>query len=217
MADHRLPRTEVKYRQSVSDPRYSIPKQTHPIPPGISKPLKIASPEWKTYSNKFVLQRTSVTTHQLICRQAVPQENLPRDLFDSPKLNGPSPFVGGSQAHAQILSASTDSPPTKSPSVPVDVDDASSSDDEYSTRQTLAESFKSVSMDPGGPHFFGKSSSFLFLQKAMDIRQEYVNELVAPGVTERTILTPASFPRKRSKFWSTHPVSVRISAMKVAC
>ncbi len=97
--------------------------------------------------------------------------------------------------------------------MPVDGDDFESSDDEYSARKTLEASFKTVSMDPGGPHFFGKSSSVMFLQKAMDIRQEYVKESLPSGASEATeseqaVLALANFTGKRLEFWNTHPVSV---------
>ena len=92
--------------------------------------------------------------------------------------------------------------------VPVrDEDDLEPSDDEYSARKTLEDAFRSVSLDPGAPHFFGKSSSFMFLQKALDIRQGYVNEALAPVIAD-PVASPASFPIKRLEFWNTHPVSL---------
>lgn len=48
------------------------------------------------------------------------------------------------------------------------------SDDEVSTRKTLAQSFEDLEIYPTQEPFLGKSSSMMFLQAALDIKQEYV-------------------------------------------
>ncbi|KAF7792733.1 hypothetical protein EIP86_003831 [Pleurotus ostreatoroseus] len=139
-------------------------------------------------------------------RQVIPQENLPDDLFESPDPSTPSPFVHGPPPKTHLSASSKPGSGTISPvpPLPVDEDDLESSDDEYTARKTLEHAFRSVSLDPGAPHFFGKSSSFMFLQKALDIRQGYVSEALAPVIPD-PVATPASFPTKRLEFWNTHP------------
>ena len=112
-------------------------------------------------------------------------------------------FGTGQNNHDPDLSPS---PPASSSLVklPVDINDLDPSDNELSTQETLEQSFRNVSLDPGRPHFFGKSSSFMFLQKAMDIRQGYVEESAA---TREPTPEQAGAPGKRKEFWNSHPVS----------
>ena len=80
-------------------------------------------------------------------------------------------------------------------------EDFDPSDDEFTARQTIEERFKGLSIDPGPQHFFGKSSSLMMLQKAMDIEQGYTTDASPPGAN-----LPGSPEQKVDFHWGSHPV-----------
>lgn len=84
----------------------------------------------------------------------------------------------------------------------VDADDLDPSDNEMTARDTLARHMKNLVLDPGHPRFFGKSSSVMFLQTAMDLKQEVAGTppLRTDPRTGRVIL-----PCKRPEYWGAHP------------
>ncbi len=89
--------------------------------------------------------------------------------------------------------------------VAVDVDDLDPSDEEISSgRHTLEHHMNRLKLDPGQPRFFGKSSSVMFLQNALDLKREYAGipkEREPPGPGSERL------PYKRPQFWRAHPVS----------
>ena len=88
---------------------------------------------------------------------------------------------------------------------PVDDDDLDPSDDDQLTKvNTLEKRMKEVSIDPLHPRFFGKSSSVMFLQTAMALKQTYAPE-PAPAVHPDGRRKVA--PCKRPEYWRAHSVS----------
>ncbi|THG99015.1 hypothetical protein EW026_g3256 [Hermanssonia centrifuga] len=86
---------------------------------------------------------------------------------------------------------------------PVDADDLDPSDDEVSARQSIVQSFVDLSLCPVHDHFLGKSSSLMFLQTAMDVKQEYVGpseEGQSEGGKEKE--KSSLFHTKRPEFWN---------------
>ncbi len=78
----------------------------------------------------------------------------------------------------------------------VDIDDFDSSDDEFTARTTLEQSLGILALDPGKPHFFGKSSTLMLYQAAMDMKVEYAGSQKGSETTF-----------KRPDVWCSHPVS----------
>lgn len=85
---------------------------------------------------------------------------------------------------------------------PVDADDLDPSDDEITARNTLEKHMKSLTVDPGHPRFFGKSSSVMFLQTAMVLKQELEGN-VTTKTNPRT--GKSILPCKRPEYWRAHP------------
>ena len=109
--------------------------------------------------------------------------------------------------------AKAPSPPSRgsiSPKMAGEEDDFDPSDDEFSARQTIEERFKTLSIDPGPQHFFGKSSSLMLLQKAMDIQQGYTED-ASPGANN-----PGSPEQKADFHWASHPVRHKTVAASYA-
>ena len=77
-----------------------------------------------------------------------------------------------------------------------DDEDLEDSDDEVTLRQNIELSIKHLSLESGHPHFLGKSSGLMFLQTALDMKEEYV------GAAEKVPLANA-----RPEFWTELPVS----------
>ena len=89
------------------------------------------------------------------------------------------------------------------PGTAVDEDDLDPSDDEITTRNTLAASFNDISLYSGHDHFLGKSSSLMFLQTALDMKHEYVSPS-APLQARQPLLASM-----RPEFWHEHAVCRR--------
>lgn len=90
-------------------------------------------------------------------------------------------------------------PPTPDP----DADNLEPSDDEITAQRTLANSLKQMKLNPAHMRFFGKSSSAMFIQTALDAKHEYAGTdkpLPLPG--EKHSILPA----KRPHMWGIHPV-----------
>ncbi len=100
---------------------------------------------------------------------------------------------------------------------PVDADDLDPSDDEVSARQSIVQSFVDLSLCPVHDHFLGKSSSLMFLQTAMDVKQEYVGpseEGQSEGGKEKE--KSSLFHTKRPEFWNEQKVCTSSSAAEDA-
>lgn len=91
--------------------------------------------------------------------------------------------------------------------MPVDADDLDPSDDEITARDTLAQSFETFSIYPGHDHFLGKSSSLMFLQTAIDMKQEYVSPPREGQDEGPERERPVLLGIKRPEFWNEHTVS----------
>lgn len=89
--------------------------------------------------------------------------NSPRPSVSTPML----PPTGPSMTMSPIT-------PTSVPDLVEQEPELDPSDDEVSTRKTLAQSFEDLEIYPTQEHFLGKSSSMMFLQAALDIKREYV-------------------------------------------
>ncbi|PSR72545.1 hypothetical protein PHLCEN_2v11538 [Hermanssonia centrifuga] len=87
--------------------------------------------------------------------------------------------------------------------LPLDkTDDPDHSDEELVGRHTLEHHIKKMTVDPGQPRFFGKSSTIMFVQSAIDLKHginknDEVNNKI--GIDK--------LPSKRPEFWKPHPVS----------
>lgn len=68
-----------------------------------------------------------------------------------------------------------------SPTSSVDVKEEELSDNEVLFRKALAKSFDDLSIDqPDQEHYLGKSSTMMFLHRALDVKQEYVGSSSRP-------------------------------------
>lgn len=85
----------------------------------------------------------------------------------------------------------------------VDADDLDPSDDEVNKINTLEKRMKEISIDPLHPRFFGKSSSVMFLQTAMALKQSYTSEPL-PALDQNG---RRKVPSKRPEYWRAHSVS----------
>ncbi|EKM58711.1 uncharacterized protein PHACADRAFT_253202 [Phanerochaete carnosa HHB-10118-sp] len=105
------------------------------------------------------------------------------------KVAGPSVACSESQRRA---------PQPKLP--PVDADDLDTSDDELTKTTTLESRMGDVTIDPIHPRFFGKSSSVMFLQTAMALKQTYSGSEPARAPDGRRRIAPC----KRPEYWRAH-------------
>lgn len=69
---------------------------------------------------------------------------------------------------------------------------------------TLEKRMKEVSIDPLHPRFFGKSSSVMFLQTAMALKQTYTSTPLPPLDSDGR----RKVPSKRPEYWRAHSVRV---------
>ncbi|KAJ3558753.1 hypothetical protein NM688_g738 [Phlebia brevispora] len=115
-------------------------------------------------------------------------------------LHEASPFVQDVLRKAKFISEDTHQAGPSRLSL-AESEDLDQSDDEYSARKRLEEAFRKISFDPGKSQFFGKSSSVLFLEKAMALRQEYVNE----GTSSFPLRLGKGLPDQRLPTWNVHP------------
>lgn len=100
--------------------------------------------------------------------QVLPEAELLRGFVDSTPEPGSSNFVG---THKPTLHPATPPP-----------EEFDSDDEELTVRRTLEEKFKHISLDPGLPHFVGKSSSLMFIQTAMEsLQRQEPNTTIRSG------------------------------------
>ncbi|KIP05402.1 hypothetical protein PHLGIDRAFT_60579, partial [Phlebiopsis gigantea 11061_1 CR5-6] len=111
--------------------------------------------------------------------------------------------IGKSNSHISTMPRSDSRGRAVHPKLPpVDDDDLDPSDDEQINKvNTLEKRMKEVSIDPLHPRFFGKSSSVMFLQTAMALKQTYAPE-PAPAVHPDGRRKVA--PCKRPEYWRAH-------------
>lgn len=109
-----------------------------------------------------------VSSTQIRALEVHPEAELLRGSVDSTPEPGSSKFVG---THKPTLHAATPPP-----------EESDSDDEELTVRRTLEEKFKHISLDPGLPHFVGKSSSLMFIQTAMEsLQRQEPNTTVRGG------------------------------------
>ncbi|OCH86476.1 hypothetical protein OBBRIDRAFT_737959 [Obba rivulosa] len=115
----------------------------------------------------------------------------PNTTFSAPSPNAPSPSVP---------------PPASSASAPVppDPNDLDPSDDEVMVQHTLVQNLKQMRINPGNMRFFGKSSSVLFIQTAMDLKQEYAGMEGRRAQLVQRDLVPTLL-RRRPQYWAFQP------------
>ncbi|EPQ52470.1 hypothetical protein GLOTRDRAFT_117339 [Gloeophyllum trabeum ATCC 11539] len=77
-------------------------------------------------------------------------------------------------------------------------DDLDPSDDEY-LHTTLTENLRKLTVDPNHHRFFGKSSGIMFIQTAIDLKNEYA------GDEKPSIIDESYLGSKRPEFWSSNP------------
>ncbi|CCM00118.1 uncharacterized protein FIBRA_02145 [Fibroporia radiculosa] len=107
--------------------------------------------------------------------------------------------------------------PSNAPPViqPTDPDDLEPSDDEVMAHHSLVNSLKQIKLNPTQLRFFGKSSSIMFIQTAMDLKRQYA------GVGDEARQTVTSHPtllhgeHRRPNTWSLHPVRPHITSYVV--
>ncbi|KZT23297.1 hypothetical protein NEOLEDRAFT_1180171 [Neolentinus lepideus HHB14362 ss-1] len=103
---------------------------------------------------------------------------------------------------AKSSPASLTPPRALSRADPVDApEELDPSDDEY-LHTTLTENLRKLTVDPNHHRFFGKSSGIMFIQTAIDLKNEYA------GDEKPRIIDESYLGSKRPEFWSANPVSV---------
>ncbi|KAI0706989.1 fungal-specific transcription factor domain-containing protein [Earliella scabrosa] len=96
------------------------------------------------------------------------------------------------------------SPPTLgTPASQVDSDDLDPSDDEIVAQRNIVQSLRKMSMNPSSMRYHGKSSSLLFIQTAMDLKQEYAGVELPKTVDPEAHTT--LLRRRQQQYWSLHP------------
>lgn len=92
----------------------------------------------------------------------------------------------------------------------VDSDDLDPSDDEIVAQRNIVQSLRKMSMNPSSMRYHGKSSSLLFIQTAMDLKQEYAGiELPKTVDPEAHVM----LLKRKQQYWSLHPVRVFIDSI----
>ncbi|KZT67994.1 hypothetical protein DAEQUDRAFT_728533 [Daedalea quercina L-15889] len=92
---------------------------------------------------------------------------------------------------------------THPPVHPTNPDDLEPSDDEVMAHQSLINSLQQIKLNPTAMRFFGKSSSIMFVQTAMDLKREYSGK---PPTERKETNIPALLEGARRKaFRSLHP------------
>ena len=84
------------------------------------------------------------------------------------------------------------------------------SDDEIVAQRNILQSLRKMSMNPSSMRYHGKSSSLLFIQTAMDLKQEYAG-IELPKTIDPDAHT--TLLRRRQQYWSLHPVRVYIDSI----
>ncbi|KAI0787277.1 fungal-specific transcription factor domain-containing protein [Fomes fomentarius] len=103
------------------------------------------------------------------------------------------------------------SPPAlPTPPSQVDSEDLDPSDDEIVAQRNIVQSLQKMSMNPSSMRYHGKSSSLLFIQTAMDLKQEYAG-IELPKTIDPDAHT--TLLRRRQQYWSLHPVRVYIDSI----
>ncbi|PCH39377.1 hypothetical protein WOLCODRAFT_29517 [Wolfiporia cocos MD-104 SS10] len=90
--------------------------------------------------------------------------------------------------------------------LPTDPDDLEPSDDEVMAHHRLVQNLKRMKLNPSSMRFFGKSSSIMFIQTAMDLKREYSG--LGPQDQRETVASnPAILhgQQRRLHYGSLHP------------
>jgi len=106
-------------------------------------------------------------------------------------------------AESSIATRSIGSPSSCTPSIqPSDPDEIEPSDDEVMAQHSLVTSLKQMRLAPNHLRFFGKSSSIMFIQTAMDLKRQY-SGIPPPDNVEHPVLLQGE--HRRPKYWSLNP------------
>ncbi|TFK49562.1 hypothetical protein OE88DRAFT_1726802 [Heliocybe sulcata] len=81
----------------------------------------------------------------------------------------------------------------------VEASDLDPSDDEYVPQGTLTEHARRLYTNPLMPRFFGKSSGFMLIRNALDLKRKY------SGEDPTTMFEKKGFINKRPEFWTVYP------------
>ncbi|KAI0950725.1 hypothetical protein AcW1_007961 [Taiwanofungus camphoratus] len=107
------------------------------------------------------------------------------------------PFAGAPSSSS--VAASSCAPPVN----PTDPEDLDPSDDEVMVHNTLVQNLERMRLNPSHVRFFGKSSSIMFLQTAMDLKREYSGINYPSSVTD--LNSHPDLLHRRPQYWSLHP------------
>lgn len=94
----------------------------------------------------------------------------------------------------------------------VDAEDLPPSDDEIISQRTLTHNLKQMHINPAHMRFFGKSSSIMFIQTAIEAKHEFTGTEM-PKREDRN--RPPLLRSKRPQFWGIHPVGAYLSVCLV--
>ena len=159
----------------------------------------------------IIVCRPSKRSHPQLC----PNADFTKELggsFDKDawiaERNGEPSSSTASQSAFGIPTAPAQPSIASPPALPasssqVDSDDLDPSDDEIVAQRNIVQSLRKMSMNPSSMRYHGKSSSLLFIQTAMDLKQEYA------GVELPKTIDPEAHNtllRRRQQYWSLHPV-----------
>ncbi|PSR71220.1 hypothetical protein PHLCEN_2v12874 [Hermanssonia centrifuga] len=141
-----------------------------------------------------------------MCRQRK-EKILEYKLQLRPDIEDPQATSRSLETHESVMTEGTTRSPgaTRVPRIVAgyEDDDVESSDDEIAAHRSLVESFQKISLRPeydhDHSHFFGKSSSFVLVQTAMEMKHEYAlgNVFESPRRDD--------FCHRRPEFWAPYP------------
>ncbi|EMD31523.1 hypothetical protein CERSUDRAFT_119740 [Gelatoporia subvermispora B] len=125
--------------------------------------------------------------------KSLDKSNSPNPGFSAPSPSTPSP----SSTQPAVGTVNVTVPPPPDP-------DLDPSDDEVMVQHTLVQNLKQMRINPGNMRFFGKSSSVLFIQTAMDLKHEYAGL----DAQRSTMVDKDGLPallHRRPQYWSFQP------------
>ena len=120
--------------------------------------------------------------------------STPRSAYPIPATPAQQPGIGSPPSLPAAASGSSQ----------VESEDLDPSDDEIVAQRNIVQSLRKMSMNPSSMRYHGKSSSLLFIQTAMDLKQEYAG-LELPQTVDLQE-THCMLLKRRHQYWSLHPV-----------
>ncbi|KAI1786446.1 fungal-specific transcription factor domain-containing protein [Ganoderma leucocontextum] len=157
---------------------------------------------------------TRLEKMEKLLNKLCPNADFTKELGGSFDKDAWSPDRNGGPSSAAMSSYPIPAAPTQQsaiaspPSLPasssqVDSEDLDPSDDEIVAQRNIVQSLRKMSMNPSSMRYHGKSSSLLFIQTAMDLKQEYAG-LELPQTVDLQE-THCTLLKKRHQYWSLHP------------